>query len=206
MKKLSVLALGLIFAGSAIFTACSGKGEQPAEKSDSTNTKAAKTEQKADSGFAPTTNIRFIDEERLLEEYNLAKDYKETTMRTISRLQSAQQSKAQELQQLEQSMQTKYQNGGFKSQAELDAAGGQLQKKQQEAQSYIANLQQNAEAEDIRLKSQMMDSIQSYIKIYNETRHYDAILLKSAGLYFNPALDITEEIVKGLNERYNKKQ
>ena len=40
--------------------------------------------------------------------------------------------------------------------------------------------------------------------IYNSTRGYDAILLKQAGLYFNPALDITDEIVKGLNSRYTR--
>lgn len=33
---------------------------------------------------------------------------------------------------------------------------------------------------------------------------YDAILFKAATLYINPALDITNEVVEGLNARYNK--
>jgi Skp family chaperone for outer membrane proteins len=42
----------------------------------------------------------------------------------------------------------------------------------------------------------------NYVEEYNKTRGYDAILLREAGVYFNPALDITDEIVAGLNARY----
>ncbi len=48
------------------------------------------------------------------------------------------------------------------------------------------------------------DSIENYIKEYNASKGYDAIFFKAATLYIDPELDITEEIVTGLNERYNK--
>ena len=48
------------------------------------------------------------------------------------------------------------------------------------------------------------DSIEAFVKEYNKTRGYDAILLKNATLFINPDLDITNEIVEGLNARYNK--
>ena len=48
------------------------------------------------------------------------------------------------------------------------------------------------------------DSIQAFIKDYNKTRGYDAILYKNATLYINPDLDITSEVLEGLNARYNK--
>ena len=51
---------------------------------------------------------------------------------------------------------------------------------------------------------QLNDSIEAFIKEYNKTRGYDAILYKAVGVYFNPALDITDEVIKGLNARYNK--
>ena len=38
------------------------------------------------------------------------------------------------------------------------------------------------------------------------THTYDAIFFKNATLYINPNLDITDEIVEGLNARYNKKK
>jgi outer membrane protein len=48
------------------------------------------------------------------------------------------------------------------------------------------------------------DSIQKFIEVYNAQHGYDAILLKAATLYIDPALDITDEVVEGLNARYNK--
>ena len=50
----------------------------------------------------------------------------------------------------------------------------------------------------------LQDSIMNYIVEYNVTRKYDAILYKAAGVLFNPALDITKEIIVGLNKRYSK--
>ncbi len=75
---------------------------------------------------------------------------------------------------------------------------------QQDAQNYLAKLQRDTEQELAQQQQQLTDSIESFIKDYNKTKGYDAILLKAAGVYFNPALDITDEVVKGLNARYNK--
>ena len=55
----------------------------------------------------------------------------------------------------------------------------------------------------IQQQMQLTDSIESFIKEYNAKKHYDAILYKAAGVYFNPDLDITDEVIKGLNARYN---
>ena len=53
-------------------------------------------------------------------------------------------------------------------------------------------------------RQQLNDSIENYIKIYNAGKGYDAILYRHSGVYFNPDLDITNEIIEGLNARYNK--
>ena len=49
-----------------------------------------------------------------------------------------------------------------------------------------------------------LDSINSFLATYNKAHHYDAILVYSPGDYFNPALDITRDIVEGLNASYKK--
>ncbi len=56
----------------------------------------------------------------------------------------------------------------------------------------------------IQQQIQLTDSIEAFIKDYNRKKGYDAILYKAAGVYFNPALDITNEVIDGLNKRYNK--
>ena len=95
-------------------------------------------------------------------------------------------------------------SNSYTSESEYNADIARAQKKQQDAQTYLGNLQRTTELEISQLQNQLQDSIQSYIKIFSEKNGYDAVLLKSAGLYFNPALDVTEEVVKGLNSRYNK--
>ena len=42
------------------------------------------------------------------------------------------------------------------------------------------------------------------MKVFSEKNGYDAVLLQSAGLYFNPKLDVTKAVVEGLNARYVK--
>ena len=53
---------------------------------------------------------------------------------------------------------------------------------------------------------EMRDSINSFLKMYNQTKGYD-LIISNAGLdnllYANPAYNITNEIVEGLNARYN---
>ena len=74
---------------------------------------------------------------------------------------------------------------------------------QADAQNALAARQRKAEQDLLVQNQQLNDSIQSFIKDYNSSHHYDAILFKAAGVYFNPALDITKEVVEGLNGRYN---
>ena len=54
----------------------------------------------------------------------------------------------------------------------------------------------------------LTDCINEHIKEYNKTRGFDFILTRMGGnmLYANEALDITNEIAKGLNAKYNKQE
>ncbi len=206
MRKLSFIVLNLAIGTALVATSCSkNEAENPADAAPAQE-QATIEEVKSDSVFAPTTNIRYIDEVVLFEKYNLAKDIKEAQVRTQSKLVSAQESRAKDLQQLQTQIETKLRNNSYTTEEQYNADVAQFQKKQQNAQSYLANLERNAALEVSQQQQQLMDSIASYIKIYNKDKHYDAILMKSAGFYFNPALDITDEIVENLNARYNKKK
>ena len=60
-------------------------------------------------------------------------------------------------------------------------------------------------AENQKNSLQLRDSINSFLKVYNQDKGYD-LILSNAGfdnlLYANPAFNITNEIVEGLNARY----
>ncbi|MDE6795438.1 MAG: OmpH family outer membrane protein, partial [Muribaculaceae bacterium] len=71
-------------------------------------------------------------------------------------------------------------------------------------QMALATLQKNLEIAAIKVHKAVNDSILNYVKEYNSKKGYDAIFQKGATLYINPELDITADIVEGLNARYNK--
>ena len=46
------------------------------------------------------------------------------------------------------------------------------------------------------------DSVQSFVEKYAKDHGIDAILYRETNLYLNPALDITQDIIDGLNAHY----
>jgi Skp family chaperone for outer membrane proteins len=50
-----------------------------------------------------------------------------------------------------------------------------------------------------------MNAIYAFVREYNEANQkFDVILTKQATLYINSGMDITNEIVEGLNAEYKK--
>lgn len=188
-----------VLLGLAI-TAASCSGDS-ATAPKTTKTPAAKAGDKAD---APSINIRYIDGDSIAEHYNLAKDFKEFSLRAYSNLENAQRSKAAEIQKFGASIEEKMRSNGYLSEASYNGDVQKLNKMQADAQNYLAGLQRKAETEMMQQQQQLNDSIQSFIDDYNKTRGYDAILFRTAGVYFNPDLDITKEVIEGLNARYTK--
>ena len=72
------------------------------------------------------------------------------------------------------------------------------------AQKLEEKLTKEYQTENAQRSGLVQDEIVAFINEYNLTRKYDAIIYKSAGIVFNPALDITNDIVSGLNARYAK--
>ena len=82
-----------------------------------------------------------------------------------------------------------------------------LARRQQELQNLQQRLQMElAEEEGVMLR-QIQNSIQTYVQEYNATKGYSLILSTSGNsvvLYGQPGLNITTEVLKGLNESYVK--
>lgn len=154
--------------------------------------------------FEPTTNIRYYNLDSIMSQYNLCKDLNEVMTAKQNNIEAEQRSKTAELQRMQQQIENKARNNGYLTEQSYNADMQNFQSKYDQAQRYIANLQQEAAMESAAQQQQFVDSINNFLAIYNATRHYDAILVKSVGDYFNPALDITAEIVEGLNARYTK--
>lgn len=82
-----------------------------------------------------------------------------------------------------------------------------LGRKQQELSTLDAELSQQLMAEKEKRNVEVHDTIVSFIHRFNKTKNYTFIFERSYGgtlLYADPSLEITDEIMKGLNEEYVK--
>ncbi len=195
MKKIAILAKTMLLASTVAIVSCAGGQSEvkaPVQSNDTTVVAGG------------SINIRYIDGDSIAASYNLAKDFKEASIRTMSKLESAQRAKAAEIQKFGIQIEEKMRSNGYLSEASYNADMQKLNKMQTDAQTYLATLERNAQQELVQQQLQLNDSIESFIKDYNAAHGYDAILFKNAGVYFNPALDITAEVIEGLNARYNK--
>ncbi len=199
MKKTFFSTKALILISSIVAVSCSS-GNNTADNAVAT----ADSTEKSDS--TGSLSIRYINEDSIISQYYLAKDIKEASIKAMSKLESAQNSRAAEIQRFGSQIEEKARSNGYLSEQSYQADVNKFQKMQQDAQTYLASLQRSVEMEMAQGQIQVTDSIQSFIKRYNAVHKYDAILLRSSGVYFNPALDITAEVIEGLNAAYNKVQ
>lgn len=198
MKKLAVIAKTLIIAAIAAGAySCSSADNNE-------NNSPAKAAAGDKPAAASLPNIRYIDGDSVSAHYNLAKDFQEASLRAFQRIDNARQSRANEIQRFAASVEQKARSNGYLTQESYNADMAKLQKMQQDAEQALAAMQRNTEQELAQQQTQLNDSVEAFIKAYNAKHGYDAILFKAAGVYFNPALDITKEVIEGLNARYNK--
>lgn len=196
MKKnlYSVLGLALALAIGGSVVSCSGdKGE---------NASASKKVAVADSVSLP--NYRYVDIDTLLTKYILAKDYNEEMIRMQENLESETKRHQTSLQSLASQIQNKVQNNSYLSQESFDTDQQKLASMQSNAERSVGMMQQKYAEAAAKAQQAVNDSVNAFIEEYNKKHGYDAIFNKAAALHFNPALDITDEIVEGLNARYNK--
>jgi len=83
-----------------------------------------------------------------------------------------------------------------------------LAKKQQDLQVLGESTQKQLQDESADENTKLYDRIASYLKIYTQQKGYKIVLTYSKAnpsmLYGDASLDVTKEVVVGLNEEYKK--
>lgn len=186
MKKL-VLAAGAILMLTIV--ACSGSDTQkPEVKPDQSST-------------ATTCNIRYIDVDSVLSAYVLAQELFAEQQKEVNSLESAARQKESELQRLQSNIESKARNNGYLSEQSFNADVAGLQQRQDEVNQWLNTHQDRIARLMVAQRQRLDDSLQNFLKAFNDVYQYDAILDKKAGV-FKPELDVTAEVIQGLNERY----
>lgn len=161
----------------------------------------AKQEQKH---FESNLNIRFVDIEAIMKDYEYAKLERANFEAKDKAIQKEQADLQQQDYNKQSAINQKVQNNQYQSEDEFNK---DMQAYQQWAQTESEKLGKKLQAIQDQYNAtneKLNKAIENYITRYNNDKKYDAILLKGAGLYFNPSLDITKEILQGLNAEYKK--
>jgi outer membrane protein len=140
-----------------------------------------------------------------MTQYEFCKEYSLILEKKSQNIQNTLQQKGQALQAAANNFQQKLQQNAYtREQAEQVQAG--LQKQNADLEALQARLTAEFQNETAKFNEALHDSIQHFIDKYNKDKKYTMILSKSGDniLYANKGIDITDEIVKGLNKTYKK--
>jgi outer membrane protein len=193
MKKsiilLSALALTL--------TACNqNTGNKPAETAS------------ADSS-AVAGSIVFFNMDKISQEYDMANDLRSVVETKVGGIQSEIDRRGKKLEKDINDFQNKIEKG-LLLRSDAEARQVKLQQQQNEYQQYAMSKQQEMAEEQQVMLNQIMNAISEYVQAYNAEKQYALILTTSGDILATPvvtgsaALDITDEILAGLNAEYVK--
>jgi Skp family chaperone for outer membrane proteins len=202
MKKIAMAAKMLLVVLAAGLVSC-GNGEKTSTDNDSAKNVSGT---KLGDAYETTINIRYVDMDSLYKHYEFAVEQQAKVQQIAVELQQYQNQLARNLQTKQSAVQQKLQNNGYLSEASYKADVEELNKLDQSSSAQYSRRAQVDEQRVYELNKALSDAIDEYIIEYNKEHHYDAILHKEVGLYFNPALDITGELVAGLNAAYKAKK
>ena len=191
MKKILSLALIALVA----LSACNKTQEAEATENDVENTDPA------------GLKIAYVEVDSLMSQYQFCTDYNILLNKKGENAANVLQQKQRALQQHAAALQKKYESNGFTTRDELERAQNQLAKEQQDLAELDQRLTNELAMENAKLNAELRDSIQAFLKVYNQTKKFDYILSKQGDniLLANKKYDITKEVVAGLNKRYKAK-
>ena len=192
MKKLS-LTVKTIMACAVLAAAASCSKQEAATATPATDSEAT---------AAPALKIAYIDADSIMSAYTLAKEIAEEGQRLMNNYNRQEQSKQQEIQKFGNNIEQKRQNNVYLSEASFQADVEKLQKMQNDAARHLTNQQNQIQNTIAQAQARLNDSIMNAVNAYNATKGYDAILLRESGVYFNPELNVTADIIEVLNTRY----
>ncbi|RYU95872.1 OmpH family outer membrane protein [Emticicia agri] len=184
MKKLSVFVLLV----SLIAWGC--------DKSASTSTTAG--------GKQVAGRIVYVNTDTLLNKYDYYKDISKASENKRFQLENDLQNKARTFQNKVAFFQQRAQQGHM-TQEQAQTTQMQLQQEEQNIMAYRDKSAQALAQEEGKKTEDILNKIHEYLKEFNTSDKYDMVIGYSKGggvLYAKEDLDITKQVLEGLNKKY----
>jgi len=154
-------------------------------------------------------SIVYFDLDKVMDGYDMANDLTSIFQTKASGIQAEIDRRGKKLEKDAADFQNKM-DKGLLTNSVAQVQYQKLQEQQQQYQQYVLQKQQEMNEEQQVTLNQIMDAVSTFVKEFNETHQYALILATSGNILSNPVvtgdprLDITEEILAGLNAAYIK--
>ena len=148
--------------------------------------------------------IAYVEVDSLMTQYTFAKDYSVTLQKKSNNARNTLNQKGNALQAAVANFQQKVNNNGFQSREQAASQQAAIENQQRSLQELQARLENELATETAKFNEALRDSLQNFLKAYNKDKKYDMILSKAGDniLIANKGLDITQDVINGLNKRY----
>lgn len=152
----------------------------------------------------PALKIAYVDIDTLLINYDLWVDLNEDMIRKEENVRVTLNEKAQDLQTEFEEFERKLNNNGFVTRERAESEQNRILKKRQDLEELQERLSNELAIENNKNNVLFRDSINSFIAQYNKQKGYNIILSRLGDniLYIDGGMNITQEVVDGLNARY----
>lgn len=155
---------------------------------------------------APAGSIVYIQMDSLVNQYDMFNDLKSEFEAKVEAIQDDLRKKSNAFEKSATDFQNKL-NKGLLTRSQAETQQQALLQREQDLRNLTGQKQMEMQEEEAVMLRRVMDAIQTYLNAYNETHNY-ALILSTSGsnpvIVGNPSLDITNDVLKGLNEEYIK--
>ena len=172
------------------------------------NTSVSNVKAAADS-TATAGAIVYFNLDRIIDEYDMANDLRSVAETKINSINQEVNRRGAKLEKDSKAFQDKI-NKGLMTQSVAEVQYRKLQEQQASFQQYAAQKQQEIAEEQQVMMNQIADAIKTFIDEYNAQKGYAMILttqgdiLPAPVVTGDPSLDITDDLLEGLNAAYVK--
>jgi outer membrane protein len=170
----------------------------------SCNNQSPKMDEQPAAVSADGLKIAYVEVDSLMTQYNFAKDYSVTLQKQSNNARNTLNQKGNALQAAVANFQQKVNNNGFTSREQAASQQAAIERQQRDLQELQARLEGELANQTAKFNEALRDSLQNFLKVYNNDKKYDMILAKSGDniLMANKRFDITQDVINGLNKRY----
>lgn len=200
MKNVSLILSLIAIAAVAVFGTLTLKEKNETGKapgttaSDSTAVTAAKGD------------IVYVVFDRIMTEYDMANDLRTAVETKVQNIQAEVDRRGKKLESDVNEFQDKL-NRGLITRSVAEVRGQELQQQQNDFNLFASQKQNEIAEEQTVMMNQIVDALNTYLEKYNREKQYAMILINQGGqpvFLAQPGLDITGDVLAGLNEEYVK--